>query len=104
MIKTTTFNNTPERKIFIILSMSIVFSMFLYVFFIGVMSVSAGEMNGVSKEIRETGAGVSEMEEEYMSLANNITLSYAYSLGFKDPQVITFATRKTFAINFGNER
>ena len=68
------------------------------------MSVSAAQMGGLGKEIRTTGASISSLEEEYMKLTNNITLSYAYSLGFKEPKTVAFATRKTFAINFNNER
>jgi hypothetical protein len=104
MIKTTTFTNTTERKIFVILFSSIIFSLFLYVFFIGVMSVSAAQMGGLEKEIRTAGSNISELEEEYVALTSDVTLSYAYSLGFKEPQKVAFATRKTFAINFGNEK
>jgi len=104
MIKTTTFTNTAERKIFATLFAGIVSSLFLYVFFIGVMSVSAAEMGGLGKEIRTAGASISELEEAYMALTSDVTLSYAYSLGFEEPKIVAFATRKTFAINFGNER
>lgn len=100
MIKTTTFTSITERRIFIILFASVIFSVVLYIFFIGVMSVSAAGIGGVEREIRATGAKVSELEEEYVALAGGVTLSYAYSLGFEEPKEIAFATRKTFAVNF----
>ena len=104
MIKTTTFINIAERKMFTALFAGIIFSLLLYMFFIGVMSVSAAQMGGLGEEIRITGANISELEEEYVALTSDVTLSYAYSLGFEEPKEVAFATRKTFAINFGNER
>ena len=104
MIRTTTFTNATEKKISIFLLISIVSFSFLYVFFIGVMSVSAVKMSSIGKEIRTRSADISNLEEKYMELTSNITLSYAYSLGFREPKVIAYASRKTFAINFNNER
>lgn len=104
MIKTTINNNTIDKKVFAILLTSIVSSVFLYLFFIGVMSVSAAQMGGVEKEARVISANVSELEVEYMVLEGDITLEYAYSLGFKEPKKVAFATRKTFAINIPNEK
>lgn len=104
MIKTTTITNTAERKIFIALFISVVFSMFSYIYFIGIMSVSAAGMSEIGKEIREKSTSLSGMEEEYMTLTKDITLSYAYSLGFKESKGVIYAARKTFAINFGNEK
>jgi len=104
MINTSTFINTKERKMFIILSVGILLSIFLYIFFIGIMSVSAVTMSGAETQIRMSSAHISELEEEYMKLTGDVTLSYAYSRGFEEPVKVTFATRKTFAVNFGDER
>jgi len=103
-MKRTTFTNIAEKKMFAILLAGIVLSVLLYIFFIGVMSVSAAQRGGLETQIRVTSAYVSELESEYMSLESDITLSYAYSLGFDEPKEIAFATRKTFAVNFGNDR
>lgn len=100
MINKTTSINTAERKIFITISFGILLSLFLYMFFIGIMSVSAASMSGIGSEIRDLNLSISELEEEYVSLSSKITLSYAYSLGFEEPKAIAYATRKTFAINF----
>ena len=103
-MKKITFTNIAEKKMFAILLASIVLSVLLYVFFIGVMSVSAAQRGGLETQIRVTSANISELESEYMSLEGGITLSYAYLLGFDEPKEIAFATRKTFAVNFGNDK
>ncbi len=103
-MKKITFTNIAEKKMFAVLLASIVLSVFLYIFFIGVMSVSAAQRGGIEIQVRTTSSYISELESEYMSLENNITLSYAYKMGFNDPKEIAFATRKTFAVNFKNDR
>lgn len=101
--KTTTFHNTVERKTFTILCAGVVLSILSYVFFIGVMSVSAAQMDRLEGEMQNLDSVVSGLEAEYLALGKDVTLSYAHSLGFEDPEDVAFATRKTFAVNLINE-
>lgn len=88
---------------FTILLAGIFLSIALYIYFVGVMSVSAVTMNTLGRDARLATSHVSELEAEYLALDKNITLPYAYAAGFHDARSVAFATRKAFAINLGNE-
>jgi len=101
MIEKITFQNIAERKIFAILFTGVIFCLSLYIFFIGVMSVSATQMGVLESDVRILSSYIGELESEYLALGKDVTLSYAYSLGFEEPKEIAFVTSKTFAVNVG---
>lgn len=100
MIKTTTYNQINEKKTISRMLMGIMLALFLYIFFIGVISISAAQMEEAKSQIRTLGSEVSELELEYVSLGRGITLSYAHSIGFDEPEDILFVTEKTFAVRY----
>jgi hypothetical protein len=99
MIKTTTIENNMIKKTANLLFISIAVSLLMYMFFVVVAIASTTHRESVVIETQALYSHISEIEEEYMALEKNITLAYALSLGFQEPNSVLFAARKTFAIN-----
>lgn len=98
MINIETYNYNRQKKITKIIFGIFMLAVILYVFFIGIMSVSAARMDDVESQERELRSNISELEYEYLSLGKNITISYARSLGFSEPKKVIFVTEKILAI------
>jgi len=98
--KNNTFNNI-EKNIFTLLVVGIFLSIFLYVYFISTSVVNVVQRKSIEIETQMLSSNVGELESEYISLSKNITLSYASSLGFVEPENVSFAYTKSFAVNLG---
>ncbi len=99
--KNNTFNNI-EKNTFTILIITIFLSVFLYVYFISTSVVSVVQRKSIEIETQVLSSSVGELESEYISLSKNITLSYARSLGFIEPEDVSFAYTRLFAVNLGS--
>ena len=104
MIKKTFTVNNIERKIFTVFTVGILASFVLYSYFIGAIVFNTAKMSSVLGESQILSSNVGDLETEYFLREKNLTLSYAYSIGFKEPKDVVFTSRKTFAINVENER
>ena len=83
-----------NQKIFWSLGAFLLFSSILYVYFVNQTILNIVARENLEGDIVALNSEISEMEFEYISQKNAITLVYAYSLGFKDANNVKFASRK----------
>ncbi|MCK5059713.1 MAG: hypothetical protein KAR00_01030 [Candidatus Pacebacteria bacterium] len=83
-----------DKRIFLILVFSILFSVLLYMYFINTAVLNVVERERLSAEIDLLQANVAELESTYAVLRSNITLSTAYSLGFREVSATQFIKRR----------
>ena len=81
--KTLEFNNI-ERMIFWILATALGVSIAFYLYSVISMTVSVVGRDKVLSEARIVSSVAGELEQEYMSLQNGMTLAHAEKLGFKE--------------------
>ncbi len=96
--KITTFDNI-EKRIFKALIAGILFSAFLYIYFVSTSVVNIVQRKNIESETQGLSSNVGNLESQYISLNKNITLSYAKSLGYVEPRDISFVSNDSFAMN-----
>jgi outer membrane murein-binding lipoprotein Lpp len=91
-MKTATIQS--NKKIFLILVFSIAISILLYMYFINRAVMNIVEREKLSSEINSLQAHVAELESNYAALKSTVTLSTAYSLGFREVSAVQFIERR----------
>lgn len=84
------------------LGLMIASSFVLYMFFVNQAVLNVVAREEIENDLASLNAKVSELEFEYISLKNSITIKYAYDRGFKDVTDIAFAERSSgssFSLN-----
>jgi len=91
--KTLEFNNI-ERKIFWILATALGVVVIFYLYSVLTLTVAVVDRNSMNASAHELASRASELETEYLSQTNSITLAYAETLGFSEVNA-KFAHRGT---------
>ncbi|MFT5179834.1 MAG: hypothetical protein ACI9GH_000218 [Candidatus Paceibacteria bacterium] len=88
--KTLPFSYT---RIFWGLIISIVLSMFLYIYFVNAAIFNAAERQHVQESIIEIKSSISALELQFIDKTRNITMEYANSMGFTEIEPLVFVER-----------
>jgi hypothetical protein len=88
------FSHHYREKIFAILIASIVFVGFTYVFLLQKAILNVVQREKVSKSIDLVSAKVNDLEANYFTLKNSVTLELAHSKGLKDAEVTAYISKK----------
>ena len=83
-----------EKKIFWFLIVFLLFSIVAYVYFVNQTVLNIVKREKIENQIMSLNSRIGELEFKYISLKNNISLDYAYSIGFVDVKDVKFASRK----------
>jgi uncharacterized oligopeptide transporter (OPT) family protein len=89
------FSHYYKEKIFAILVGAIILTACFYVFLLQRAIVNVVERQHVSIETKSLSANVSDLEEQYFSMKNKITLDLAHSKGLKDASTISYISKKS---------
>ncbi len=81
--KTLDLNNI-ERKLFWTLSALLGVCIVVYIFSVLSLTMSVVERDRMSRTTNEIATKVGDLEHEYLSIQNGITLAYAEGLGFNE--------------------
>ena len=76
-----------------LLGLTIVSSFILYMFFVNGAVLNVVAREEVENDLASLNAEVSELEFQYISLRNSITIDYAYDRGLQEAQNVAFAER-----------
>ena len=92
-------NNNIEKFIF-----NIIFGFFgilalLYILFLGNMVKNIIERRSLEANAHTLSNEVRDLEVAYLSMSNDIDLTFSHSLGFQEPKK-TFITRKVLGLGF----
>jgi hypothetical protein len=88
-------NNDLGKKMFLAASGALMITLSLYVFFVGKTIVNIIHRKAAESEVRSLSAQVSNLEIQYISLAKNIDLDMAKTLGFSESKDTYFAARRS---------
>ena len=88
-------NNSPERKVLNLMLWSLGLLAFCYVLFLGNMVFNIIERRALEADARSLLNEVGNLESEYFSVSNNIDITLATSMGFKDTKDKQYAVRKS---------
>jgi len=84
-----------EKKIFYIL-IAILFILFMfYGYFVNQTIHNIVKRESMESEIKVINSNISELELKYLSIKNNLTLDYAYSIGFLEAKKINYISKKS---------
>ncbi len=83
-----------ERKIFYGIVVLIMVVAFFYGFFVQQTIKNVVSREKTIKDTRELGSVIGDLESQYISLKNNITLDFAYAQGFKDAVKTEYISKK----------
>ncbi|MFA5838923.1 MAG: hypothetical protein WC849_03225 [Candidatus Paceibacterota bacterium] len=83
-----------EKRIFYILTFFLVIVSVSYIYFMGSTIQNTAQRTNIESEIKTISSQISGLELEYLSAKNNLTLDYAYSIGFKDVKKINYISKK----------
>lgn len=86
-------SKTEKRIFYILVSFLVIVSVF-YVYFLGSTVQNTAKRSNIENEIKTMGSQISGLELEYLSTKNNLTLDYAYSIGFKDVKKVNYISKK----------
>jgi len=90
-------NNNLERLIFNVILGSFGVLALLYILFLGNMVLNIVERRSLDTDARALASEVGNLEFTYLTMSNNVDLTFSYSLGFKETQAV-FATRKALSL------
>ena len=82
------------KKLFWSLACLLLLATSFYVYLMNTAALNGVRWEGAEKEITSIEATVSELESEYLSLKQSVTLSTAYAMGFEDVKAIKFISAK----------
>jgi hypothetical protein len=92
-INTAVIDRNLDKRMFLAV-VGVFFALLsLYVFFVGKTVINIIGRKTAESEMRALSSSVSNMEIDYMTLAKNIDLDMAQTLGFKEPKDVYFASR-----------
>lgn len=92
-INARTINRHLDKRMFLVVSSAFCLLLFLYVYFVGSTVFNIVGRKSAENEMRALSSSISDMEIEYISLAKNIDLNMAKTLGFNEPKDVYFAAR-----------
>ncbi len=84
-----------KERVFSILVVSILLTMFAYGFLLQKAIINVVQRQEISKNISAISVDVGDLEEEYFSLKNGITLELAHTKGLKDAEVVSYLSKKS---------
>lgn len=79
------------RKIFSYLCGAIILSFALYSFAIASVTVHISDMQALDSDIENLRTEIAELERDYFTMVNNLTLNEALELGFTQDEYVSFA-------------
>jgi len=82
-----------EKILVWLLAITIVSSFILYVFFVNGAVLNVVAREELESNFADLNSKVSELEFQYISLKNSITIDYAYERGFYQVDQVAFAER-----------
>jgi len=94
-----------EKNIFWTLVLLVIAGFSFYLYCVSVTTLNVVSRQKLEKEIFSIQSTIGSLESEYMSKKNNISIEYAYSLGFKDVSKVTYINKKSLSktLSFNNE-
>ncbi len=84
-----------REKIFAVLVAALLLTAFAYVFLLQKAIVNVVQRDKISREIKSVNLEVGGLEEKYFTLKNDITLDLAHTKGLKNPDVISYISKKS---------
>ncbi len=76
----------------------------VYIYLINTAALNGVRWGRAEQDITSVGTTVSDLESQYLSLKQSVTLSMAYARGFEDVKVVKFiATEKVGTVAAANE-
>lgn len=69
-----------------------------YVYLINTVALNGVRWSKVEQNIKSVGAVVSELESEYLSLKQSVTLKVAYAKGFEDVKAVAFISTEKLGV------
>ena len=91
--------NTIEKKVFWAIVLSLFLSILAYGYLVNATIVNIVLRKSIEQEAGRVSSAIGDFESEYSSLRNHLNHKHAYSLGFNDPEIQTFALRKHLVKN-----
>lgn len=92
-INTRTINQHLDKRMFLAVSSAFCMLLMMYVYFVGSTVFNIVERKSAESTMRTLSSSISDMEIEYITLAKNIDLTMAKTLGFNEPKDVYFAAR-----------
>ncbi len=89
------FSHYYKERIFVMLVAAIILTACAYVFLLQKAIVQVVERERVVSEVKTLSVDVGELEEQYFSVKNKITLDLAHSKGLKDAGTISYISKKS---------
>jgi len=97
--KTLKLNTEYHRSTFWALAGTAFVLILMYSYFVNASVLSVVERKSIEQELATASSRVAELESEYFTSINSITLSLALSSGFVETKTSAFVARKAFARN-----
>ncbi len=88
------FSRDYKEKIFAVLISAIILSACGYVFLLQKAIINVVQRQHVSSQMKSVAVEVSELEEQYFSAKNKITIDLAHARGLKDAHDIAYISKK----------
>jgi len=93
--KLVTKISKTEKRIFCIAVFLFIFVSIFYAYFVNQTIRNVAKRENIENEIKMTTSNMAELESQYLSRKNNLTLDYAYSIGFKKVNKINYISKGT---------
>ena len=84
-----------EKRIFYVAVFLFIFVSIFYAYFVNQTIRNVAKRENIESEIKMATSNMSELESQYLSKKNNLTLNYAYSIGFKKVNEINYIYKGT---------
>ncbi|MEK7182440.1 MAG: hypothetical protein AAB334_00060 [Patescibacteria group bacterium] len=84
-----------EKRIFYSAIFFLIFVSIFYAYFVNQTIRNVAKRENIENEIKTIVSNISELELQYLSKKNNLTLDYAYSIGFKEVNKINYISKGT---------
>lgn len=93
--KLVTKISKTERRIFYIAVLLLIFVSIFYAYFVNQTIRNVAKRENIENEIGTITSNLSDLELQYLSRKNNLTLDYALSIGFKEVNKINYISKGT---------
>lgn len=84
-----------EKRIFYTAVVLFIFVSMFYAYFVNQTIRNVAKRENIENEIKMITSNISDLELQYLSRKNNLTLDYAYSIGFKEVNKINYISKAT---------
>jgi hypothetical protein len=95
MITKTAIRERNERGLVLMLFAGVIMAGFLYALFLIQTTINIVERRNAEASISSLQSRVGQLEFEYITLRNNLSIEYAYELGYTDAPDAKFVLRGT---------